>query len=55
VLGGNAVGLEMAQLFARLGAQVTVVEALDRLAPFAEPEISPGGQTDGPRCRRMDP
>ena len=42
VLGGNAVGLELAQLFARLGSQVTLVEALPRLAPFEEPEISAG-------------
>jgi mercuric reductase len=40
VIGGNAVGLELAQLFARLGVQVTIAEALDRLAPFAEPEMS---------------
>ncbi|MFB7574700.1 FAD-dependent oxidoreductase [Streptomyces sp. NPDC056165] len=40
VVGGNAVGLEQAQLFARLGTQVTVVEALDRLAPVEEPEVS---------------
>lgn len=40
VVGGNAVGLEQAQLFARLGTQVTVIEALDRLAPFEEPEVS---------------
>lgn len=40
VAGGNAVGLEQAQLFARLGAAVTVIEALDALAPFEEPEIS---------------
>ncbi|HEY5842193.1 MAG TPA: mercury(II) reductase [Mycobacterium sp.] len=40
VIGGNAVGLEQAQLFARLGAQVTVIEALDRLAPGEEPDIS---------------
>lgn len=40
VVGGNAVGLEQAQLFARLGARVTVVEALERLAPFEEPEAS---------------
>src|SRR5439155_20418567 len=40
VLGGNGVGLEMAQLFARLGAQVTIIEALERVAPFEEPEIS---------------
>ena len=34
VIGGNAVGLEQAQLFARLGTQVIIAEALDRLAPF---------------------
>src|SRR6266540_3232047 len=38
VVGGNAVGLEQAQLFARLGSKVTVVELLDRLAPLEEPE-----------------
>ena len=38
VVGGNAVGLEQAQLFARLGSKVTVVEQLDRLAPLEEPE-----------------
>nr|VTP01957.1 Mercuric reductase [Mycobacterium riyadhense] len=40
VLGGNAVGLEQAQLWARLGVEVTVVELRDWLAPFEEPEIS---------------
>ncbi|MFF4500415.1 mercury(II) reductase [Streptomyces sp. NPDC001401] len=40
VVGGNAVGLEQAQLFARLGTHVSVVEALERLAPFEEPEVS---------------
>ncbi|UQA91965.1 mercury(II) reductase [Streptomyces halobius] len=40
VVGGNAVGLEQAQLFARLGTRVTVIEALNRLAPFEEPEVS---------------
>ena len=40
VIGGNAVGLELAQLFARLGVSVTVAEALGRLAPFDEPEVS---------------
>jgi mercuric reductase len=40
VVGGNAVGLEVAQLFARLGTRVTVVEALDRIAPYEEPEIA---------------
>jgi mercuric reductase len=40
VIGGNAVGLELGQMFARLGTRVTIVEALDRLAPFDEPEVS---------------
>jgi len=40
VIGGNAAGLELAQLSARLGTRVTIAEALDRLAPFDEPEIS---------------
>ena len=40
VIGGNAVGLELAQLFARLGVTVTIAETLDRLAPFDEPEVS---------------
>ncbi|MDJ0346603.1 NAD(P)/FAD-dependent oxidoreductase [Streptomyces sp. H10-C2] len=38
VLGGGAIGLELAQVFARFGTQVTVVEALERLVPMEEPE-----------------
>ncbi|NOY55564.1 MAG: mercury(II) reductase [Actinobacteria bacterium] len=40
VVGANAIGLELGQLFAHLGSKVTWVEALDRIAPFEEPEIS---------------
>lgn len=40
VVGGNYVGLEFAQLFARLGARVTLIEALERVAPFEEPQAS---------------
>ncbi len=38
VLGGGAVGAELAQVFARFGARVHVVEALPRLLPADEPE-----------------
>jgi pyruvate/2-oxoglutarate dehydrogenase complex dihydrolipoamide dehydrogenase (E3) component len=38
VLGGGAIGAELAQVFARFGAQVTVVEAMDHLLPPEEPE-----------------
>ncbi len=38
VLGGGAIGLELAQVYARFGVDVTVVEAQDRLLPLEEPE-----------------
>jgi pyruvate/2-oxoglutarate dehydrogenase complex dihydrolipoamide dehydrogenase (E3) component len=38
VLGGGAVGVELAQVLSRFGVEVTVVEALDRLVPGEEPE-----------------
>ena len=38
VLGGGSVGVELAQVFARFGAEVTVVEMMDRLVPGEEPE-----------------
>jgi pyruvate/2-oxoglutarate dehydrogenase complex dihydrolipoamide dehydrogenase (E3) component len=40
VLGGGAIGLELAQVFARFGVRVTIVEALDRLLAVEEPESS---------------
>jgi mercuric reductase len=40
VVGGNYVGLEFAQLFARLATRVKLVEALERIAPFEEPQAS---------------
>ncbi len=40
VLGGGAIGLELAQAFSRFGTTVTVVEALDRLLAPEEPESS---------------
>ncbi len=38
VLGGGAIGLELAQVFARFGTEVTVIETADRLLPMEEPE-----------------
>ena len=38
VLGGGAIGLELAQMFARYGSRVTVVEGTERLLPPEEPE-----------------
>jgi mercuric reductase len=39
VIGGSAVGLELAQMFLRLGVQVTVLEALPRLVSAEEPAV----------------
>jgi pyruvate/2-oxoglutarate dehydrogenase complex dihydrolipoamide dehydrogenase (E3) component len=40
VLGGGVVGVELAQVFARFGADVTIVEMGDRLLSREEPESS---------------
>jgi mercuric reductase len=39
VLGGSAVGLELGQAFARLGARVTVLEIADRLLPGEDRDV----------------
>ncbi len=39
VIGASAVGLELAQMFARLGVRVTVLEALPRVVPAEDPDI----------------
>jgi len=38
VLGGGPIGSELAQVFARFGVQVTIVQYADRLLPANEPE-----------------
>jgi mercuric reductase len=40
VVGAGAVGLEFGQAFARFGAEVTIVDAADRIAPLADGEAS---------------
>jgi pyruvate/2-oxoglutarate dehydrogenase complex dihydrolipoamide dehydrogenase (E3) component len=40
VLGGGAIGAELAQVFARFGVRVTVLEAADRILAAEEPESS---------------
>ncbi len=40
VVGGRALGLEFAQLFARLGVRVTLLQRSERIIPNWEPEMS---------------
>ena len=40
VIGGGVIGLEMASVWARLGAKVTVVEFLDRIVPGMDGEVA---------------
>ena len=40
VIGAGSIGLELAQLFARFGVRITLLESLPRIAAAEEPEIS---------------
>ncbi|HEX5688349.1 MAG TPA: FAD-dependent oxidoreductase, partial [Roseiflexaceae bacterium] len=40
VVGGGPIGCELAQAFARLGSQVTIVQRASRLLPREDPEVS---------------
>ena len=40
VVGGGYIGLEMGSVWRRLGAQVTVVEFLDRITPGMDGEVA---------------
>jgi dihydrolipoamide dehydrogenase len=39
VVGGGIIGLEMANVYAELGSDVTVVELMDQLMPGADPDL----------------
>jgi dihydrolipoamide dehydrogenase len=40
VVGGGAVGVELAAIFRELGSQVTLVEVMDRLLPYDDAEMA---------------
>ncbi len=40
VMGGGSIGCELGQAFARLGAEVTVIEAAERLLPQEDPDAA---------------
>lgn len=40
VVGAGFIGLEMAQVAHRFGAKITVIDAMDRVAPLEDPEVS---------------
>lgn len=42
IIGGGAIGVEFASIYQKLGAKVTLVEAMDRILPFADEEVSNG-------------
>ncbi|WP_114394774.1 dihydrolipoyl dehydrogenase [Oleisolibacter albus] len=44
VIGGGVIGLELGSVWQRLGAQVTVVEFLDRILPGMDAEVSKQSQ-----------
>jgi dihydrolipoamide dehydrogenase len=44
VIGSGAIGIEFASFFRALGAEVTVIEAVDRIMPVEDEEISKAAQ-----------
>lgn len=40
ILGGGPIGVEFAQIFARLGSKVTIVEKMGQILPREDPELS---------------
>jgi dihydrolipoamide dehydrogenase len=51
VVGGGIIGLELATVYAALGSEITIVEALDRLMPGPDPDlVRPLERQLAPRC-----
>ena len=44
VVGGGVIGLELSQVWSRLGAKVTVLEFMDQIVPGMDPELAGGLQ-----------
>src|SRR6185312_5243004 len=44
VIGGGVIGLELGSVWQRLGAEVTVIEFLDRILPGMDGELSKTAQ-----------
>lgn len=40
IVGGGVIGMEMAHIFSKLGSMVTVIEAMDRILPLEDPDVS---------------
>lgn len=40
IIGGGVIGLEIGSIYSRLGSQVVVIEALDRICPTFDPDLS---------------
>jgi dihydrolipoamide dehydrogenase len=40
IVGAGYIGLEMAQIFSRLGSRITLIEGMDRIDPMEDPEVS---------------
>ncbi|WP_045217427.1 dihydrolipoyl dehydrogenase family protein [Desulfonatronovibrio magnus] len=40
VVGAGAVGLELAQIFSRFGSRITLIEAMNRIAPLEDEQVS---------------
>jgi dihydrolipoamide dehydrogenase len=45
VIGAGVIGLEMGSVFSKFGCKVTVIEALDSICPFLDPQIAKGLQS----------